>query len=268
MGKTVADYPDAVRRIVETDVPVDATTQAEVRRALSTYGGAQVNAEDRDGNTVADNVADQIVTEDRLVQEFEAAGVLPSESDISKAAQALDDYDFDGRAEAVAEATQDRVATVEDVERAVSERREQARDRPTFREDVEGAVDSVSQDKEFVGQSEDAVADQKARETGAPSRTEYQRQAAQTVAQADTVNPSEVVEDTGSETPVQIIRSESGEAVAATGGPGGEVSQQVADEIGAEYLSAEEVTGEMRTAGSGDSVDLTLRGRKIGEVDV
>lgn len=262
MAKTVADYPDAVRRIVAADVPADATTEADVERALKEANQPQFTSD------VIEGMVDGVLTEERVRDAIQNSGELPSENEISRFADASDDYDLDDRVAAVSDAVADDVATVEQVDRAVRERQEQAGDRPMFREDVEGAVDSVSEEREFVGASPDDVADEQARDLGAPSRTNYERAAAQTVAQADSVTPSDVVEGTGSKTPVQVIRGESGEPVAATGGPGGEVSRQVADEIGAEYMSADEVTSEMRTAGSGDRVDLTLRGRKIGEVDV
>jgi hypothetical protein len=261
MPKTVADYEDAVRRITRSDVPDDATTEAEVRAALSASDSPQVTAE------IASEISESIVTEERVIEAIESTGELPSESEIGAIANVSDDYDLSGRIAEVTEAVDGRVATVEEVDRAVSERRESSSG-PTFREEVETAVSEVGRDQEFVGASEEQVADEQAQRIGAPPETSFRREATQTVAQSEQVTPSEVVDDTGAKTPVQVIRDESGETVAATGGPGGEVSRQVADEVGAEYMSTEEVVDEMSTAGTGDSVDLTLRGRKIGEVDV
>jgi len=261
MPKTVADYEDAVRRITRSDVPDDATTEAEVRAALAASESPQVTRE------IAGEIADSIVTEERVIEAIESTGELPSESEIGSIADVSDDYDLGGRVEQVSQEVGDRIATVEEVDRAVSERRESSSG-PTFREEVETAVSEVGSNQEFVGQSEGEVAERKAREVGAPAETNFRREAAQTVTQSEQVTPSEVVDGTGAKTPVQVIRDESGEAVAATGGPGGDVSQQVAQEIGAEYMSTEEVVDEMSTAGTGGRVDLTLRGRKIGEVDV
>lgn len=260
---TVADYEDAVRRIVRADVPADATDAQAVFDALGGSDSPQVTPE------IAAEIADSIVTTDRVRDAIESTGELPSEGEIDAIAAVSDDYGLGDRADRVADDVRDQVVTAERVDAAVSDRVDQASDRPTFREDVAGAVDAAGQDREFVGQSASEVTDQQARDLGAPARSNYERAAAQTVAQADSVTPSDVVDGTEAKTPAQVIRSESGEAVAVTGGPGGEVSRQVAEQMGAEYMSASEVTGEMRTAGSGGStVDLTLRGRKVGEVDL
>ena len=259
----VSDYDDAVRRIVAADAPDDATDAQALFDALGGSDSPQVTPE------IAAEIADSVVTTDRVRDAIESTGELPTEDEIDSISQVADNYDLDDRADRVADDVREQVATVEQVNDAVQERQEQAGDRPMFREDVEGAIDSVDSDREFVGQSADDVADERARDLGAPARTDYERSAAQTVAQADSVTPSEVVDGTEAQTPAQVIRGESGEAVAVTGGPGGEVSEQVAEEMGAEYLSASEVTDEIRTAGSGgDQVDLTLRGRKVGEVDL
>jgi hypothetical protein len=261
---TVADYEDAVRRIAEADVPDDATTQAEVRQALSGSNAPQVTRE------VADGVADSLVTEERVLDAIEASGELPSEAELGAITDVADDYDLDDRVEAVEDAVRERVATREDVESAVRERQEQAATsgRPTFREDVEGAVDSVGERKEIVGESPDEIVSEQSREIGAPRRSAFERAKAQAVATGDQVTPSEVVDGTTAKTPVSVIRNEAGEAVAATGGPSDETGRRVAEAIGAEYMSTEEVTADMRTEGRGDRVSLTLRGQRIGEVDV
>jgi hypothetical protein len=261
---TMADYPDAVKRIAEADVPDDATTQAEVRQALGGDVGPQVTRE------VADGVADAIVTEERVREAIAESGELPSEGEIDAIVSVSDDYDLEGRVDAVADEVRQDVATVEDVERAVRDRQDQAaaEGRPTFRGDVEGAVDEVAQGKEFVGESPDEVTAEQAREVGAPSETEFRGAAARTIASADSVNPSEVLEGTRSETPVQVIRDTDGGVVAATGAQREELGEQVAEQYGVEYMSAQEVEDSLGTRGTGDRVSLTLGGRKVGEVDV
>jgi hypothetical protein len=215
---------------------------------------------------VINGVVANSVTEERVLEELEGSSDLPSEDAIESIAEFADDYDQGDRVGEVADAVADRVATVEDVDRAVQERVDSSGDRPTFREEVQTAVDSV--DGEIVGPSADEVTSAKAQEIGAPSESDFQRSRAQTVAQAETVTPSDVLDDTGAQTPVQVIEDESGEAVAATGGPSDEIGQRVADEIGAEYRSTSDVVDEFNVSGSGSSVDVTLRGRKVGEVDV
>jgi hypothetical protein len=268
MPKTVADYEEAVSRIVRANVPDDATTEADVRAALAANGSVQVSAEDSNGRTVADNIADKIVTVERVREAIDATGEIPTAGEIDAIADVADDYDLDDRVAEVADQVSREVATIEDVEQAVRERQDQKGTRPTFREDVEGAVDEVAQDKDFLGESPGEVADRQAYDIGAPREDNFRREAATTIASSEQVTPSEVVEGTGAQTSVQVIEDASGEVVAATGGPSDDIGQQVADEVGAEYLSTEQVVDEMSTAGTGDRVDLTLRGQKIGEVDV
>lgn len=258
--KTIADYEDAVRRITQAEVPDDATTQADIRKALAETQSPQVTRE------IADEIADSVVSEERVIEAIQSSGELPSQNEIDAIVDVSDDYDMADRVAEVADSVSDRVATVEDVEAAVESRRQEGK--PTFREEVETAVDEVSREREFVGDSPDNVADRTAREIGAPSETNFRREATQAVAQAEQVTPSEVVEGTSAKTPVQVIEDSSGEVVAATGGPSAETGRQVAEELGAEYMDTQEVVDEMSTAGTGDRVDLTLRGRKIGEVDV
>lgn len=265
MPKTIADYEDAVRRIAGKHVPADATTEADVRRALSDSDvGPQVTRD------VLEGIAENILTEDRVVESIDASGELPSEGEIDAIVSVSDEYDMADRVASVEDAVRSSVATVEDVQGAVRERQEQATasGRPTFREDVEGAVDEVASSKEFVGESPDAVAAEQAREVGAPSETAFRGAAARTIATADSVNPSEVLEGTRSETPVQVIRDTDGGVVAATGAQREELGEQVAEQYGVEYMSAQEVEDSLGTRGTGDRVSLTLGGRKVGEVDV
>lgn len=261
MPKTVADYEDAVRRIARAEVDPNSTTAAEVRSDLHGANTPQLTPE------VAEGVADAIVTEERVLEEIEASGELPTEAEIDVITSVSDDYDLDDRVDAVAEGVSGRVATVEEVEAAVREREAQTFG-PTFREQVETAVDEVASRQEFVGASPGEVSGEQARKIGAPREADFERAAAQTAAKADSVTPSDVVEGTTSKTPVQLIRDTSGDVVAATGGPGGEVAREVADQYGAQYLSADEVVKAMDTEGTGERVSLTLRGREVGEVSV
>jgi hypothetical protein len=262
MPKTVADYDDAVRRIANTEVDPNSTTAAEVRSDLHGANTPQLTPE------VAEGVADAIVTEERVIDAIESAGDLPTEAEIPAIASVADDYELDDRVDAVAESVGKRVATVEDVETAVRERQDQTVG-PTFREQVEAAVDSVEQSgKQFVGESPNEVASEQAREIGAPRETNFRRAATQTVAQAEQVTPAEVLEDTSAQTPVQVIEDSSGEVVAATGGPSEDLGREVAEQLDAQYMSTEQVVDSMDTEGAGERVSLTLAGREVGEVDV
>ncbi|WP_336331122.1 hypothetical protein [Haloarcula sp. CGMCC 1.2071] len=260
----ISDYEDAVRRIVEADVPDDAVTKADVERALIEANIPQYTSD------VIEGMTDAVVTVDRVVEAIQSTGKVPSSSQVDALTDISDDYDMDDRVAEVSSQVREQVATEEDIESAIRERREQAREsnRPTFKQDVEGAVSEVSESKQLVGQSADEVTSEQAREIGAPDETSFRREATQTVAQAEQVNPSEVIDGTSAKTPVQVIEDSSGDVIAATGGPSEDIGSQVADELGAEYLSTEQVVEEMSTAGTGETVDVTLRGRTVGEVDV
>ncbi len=259
---TVADYEDAVRRIADAEVEPDSTTAAEVRSDLHGSRAPQLTPE------VAEGVADAIVTEERVIDAIEATGELPTEAEIPAITSVADDYDLGERVESVAESVSKRVATVEEVEAAIRERQDQTSG-PTFRSHVETAVDEVaSSGQQFVGATEGEVTSQQAREVGAPSETAFRRQATQTVAQAEQVAPADVLEGTSAKTPVSVIEDSSGEVVAATGGPSDEMGREVAEQMDAPYMSREQVVESMDVDGAGDRVDLTLAGRKIGEVEV
>jgi hypothetical protein len=273
---TVADYEDAVRRIAKSDVPDDATTESEVLLALG-KGGPQVTATDQNGRTVAENIADALVTEEKVLGAIEASGDLPTEGEIDAVTRGQDGYDLEDRVQAVRDNVSDRVATVEDVEQAVRERKDQRGTRPTFREHVETAVDSVAQSKEFVGESPDAVATELAREIGAPAQRDFERAAIQTATQGEQTTPKEVLGDQitdrkgigekTTQTPLSVVRSESGETVGVVGSASG-LGQEAANELGAEFIPSKQVTESMSTEGVGESVSLTLRGEVVGEVSV
>jgi len=256
----VSDYDDAVRRIVGEDVPDDAATETDVRRALSGSDSPQVTRE------VAANLAEGIVTEDQVIEALEGSGELPTEGEIESTAGAVDEHGLDDRVDSVAESAKSTIATVEDVRVSVEAEVEGADGQP-FKEDVETGVDRVARDREFVGADADSVAEDEARRVGAPAESDYRGEAAQTVAQGEQVARADVIEDsTSTSSTVSVIRDEGGSPVAAVGDP--ETGQVVAEQRGVEHLTTQEAVDSMETTGSGDSVDLRLRGSKVGEVDI
>ena len=272
---TVADYDEAVRRIAEADVPDGATTDAEVRQALSGANAPQVTRE------VAEGVADAVVTEDGVIEAIEASGELPSEGELSAITDVADEYDLGGRVDEVADAVSDRVATIEDVETAVRERQEQAASsgRPTFREDVETAVNEVADRQEFAGGNPDEVATEQARDLGAPSRSTYERARSSLATGDDQVTPAGVlgeeeatsiqgVAETTASQPSPVINDEGGNPVAVTGAPSQEAGERMAEELGTEYVSINEVNDSIGLEQESGSAHLTFRGSRVGEVDV
>ena len=305
MPETVADYEDAVRRIVRADVSPESTSQREILEDLRDAEAPQITEE------IARDIAEATVSEERVIEAIEASGEIPSAPELAALTKVADDYDLTDRQDAVLDAVRDRVATTGDLERAIERDRpltereaaaavdgigkeirgadrqevvdsivtvEDVTDRvdpasssePVFREDVETVADDMALDSR-VGDSEerlDAVTDAASREIGAPSRSAFERSRAQAVAQADQVNPSEVLDDTSAQTPLFVIRDQSGDAVAATGGPGGETSERVAQEIGVEYQTQEEVVDSIGLEQGDGEAHMTIKGRRFSEVDV
>lgn len=267
---TVADYPDAVQRIANAEVDPNSTTAAQVAQDLSGAEAPQVTRE------VAEGVADAIVTEDRVIETIEKTGELPSEAELGAVASAADDYGMTDRVDAVTDEVSQRVATVEEVREAVGSARRG--DRPTFREDVESAVDQLASRQEFVGESPNEVASDQAREVGAPRRGDYERARTRLAMGDDQVTPADVLGDQATEIsgvgettanqPTALIRDESGDAVALTGAPTQEAGERMAQEIGADYVSINEVNESIGLDQSEGRATLTFRGRDVGEVSV
>lgn len=262
-SKTIADYSDAVRRITNANVDPASTTRAEVRRDLETGDvGPQVTRD------VIDGIVENVLTEDRVLEAIEATGELPNAAELDAMVSVSDDYNQSDRQATVEREIRQSVATREDVQQAVHERQASKGDRPTFREEVETAVDEVASRKQFVGESPDQVAGEQAREIGAPRENDFRRATAQTIAKAEQVTPADVVDGTRAKTPVSVIRDAQGDVVAATGGPSDEIGRQVAEQYGADYMDTSDVESSMNVEGTGDRVSLTLRGQKLGEIDV
>lgn len=269
MSATVADYPEAVDRITEAHVRPEHTTRADVIAALRRDSGPQITPE------VAADLADNILTEERVIEAIDSSGEVPTESEIRAFVDVSDDYDMDDRQGSVEEAIRERVATAEDIDRAVESRR--PTDRPMFREDVESGVSEVASSKEIRGADPDDVVSEEAVERGAPRETDFRGAAARTAGSPDdVVSPADL--GIGSQTTgVSVIRDTSGNPVVAFGGAGQidgrPAGEAVAEELGAEYAGSgteaiESISNDFRTSGTGESVNLTFRGRAVGEVDV
>lgn len=274
VSKNVSDYPDAVDRIVNSDVSPDSTTQEEIIADLRSADAPQITEE------IANDIARVVVSEERVIALIEAGGELPAEGDLEAATGTADDYDMPDRQDAVFDAVRDRVTTTEDVSDAIRRERPTTRSEarnaiqnigkelrgaelqdvadnvvtvddvvrspdvdpesgPVFREDVEAATQDMSAMSE-IGDSEerlDAVTDAASREIGAPSENAFERAQIQAVGGADAVTPANR-DDLSSEsgTGISVIRDESGDPVAAFGGAeqGGVTPEETAQELGAE----------------------------------
>jgi hypothetical protein len=259
MAETIADYPDAVDRIVAANVDPNATTEQQVQQALRAANAPQVTRE------VADMVADEVLTEERVLAAIEGSGEVPSDGEIEAIAAVSDDYDMTDRQAQVAAAIREQVVTVEDVERATQRAVESAEreDRPTFKEDIETALDSETGDKQLLGGEESTVVDEQASQVGAPSETSFRGAVAGAIGGGEQVSGQDAGVSDRSTASV-VVQDEQGNAVAVTGGREDD-GQAIADERGVPYLSQQQFEGELSVSGSGETVDVTLRGRKVAE---
>jgi len=254
---SIAEYPAALRRIVDEDVPDDATTEDEILEALQSSDAPQITPQN------ARDAVDAITTYEDVVAAIENSGEVPRADEIDSVAQALDQYDLD-LTDAVVDDVSGDIATREDFENAV-----QNAD-PTFREDVSDAVDNVASQKDVVGGSADDIVDDLARQASAPTRAEFANAVGE-AAEGDSVRAEEVLDDPPGEGSVNVVRDESGEPVGVQSGGSTKrpTVEAVAEEFGVERVGGTELQSETEVvAEGGGRASLEFRGRKIGEVQV
>jgi hypothetical protein len=271
MAKTdITDHPDAVRRILDANAdygagsPAAPTTEREIVDALRERGGPQVTPE------VAANLAEGVTTEQDIIDAIDAQGELPREAEIGDIAAVLDDYTVPGMSDDVAAAVSDRVVTQDMVDVAVMAA-ETDSDGPLYRDDVERAIDSAADGKQFVGASRGETATRAAREVGAPSREAVQDAAFEAVQErSESTTPAEMDSvDSDGTTPITVIRDTSGEPAAVLGGASAEATEQIAAETGAQvYKSPDSFMEDVEPDGTGRRVDLRAGKSKIGEVEI
>lgn len=253
---SIADYPGALARILDADVPDDATTKDEIESALRSSSAPQITASN------ASDAAEAVTTVEDVVAAVENSGEVPTASEIDSIAQALDQYGLD-RTDAVVDDVQDSIAVREDIEEAVRD------EDPTFKDEVEKAVKSV--DGDIVGGSEESVAQQMAQQAGAPDRQSVVNEVANSERASARSFDADGVEGTGQ---VQVIRDSDGDAVSVVGSGASEAdAQAVASSLGARYEGSGEeglrnVVDNVEPEGRGGSARLKLRGRVIGEAEI
>ena len=297
----ISDYPDAVDRIVDAHVGPDATTRPEILDALDAVG-PQITDE------VAEGIADAIVTEERLLAAIEASGEIPSDAEVDVLGEIADEYDMDDRQREVVDAVRSRIATRESIEAEIESSQATTVDeivdaaeaageirggtvddvieetvsledvvdaldpdsRDVYRTDVEAEVGEQSAGKPVAASSDrlEAVESEAAESIGAPTQEAVERARAQAIVSGDQLTPADVVEDTTAQPPVTVVTDEAGEPVVATGGPGGETSQRVADELGVEYRDQQATLDSMGLDQGDGEATLTINGSRIGEVDL
>jgi hypothetical protein len=249
------DYEDAARRILDANVPDNAVSRADVVDALRTAGDARV------AGGAVDMVLDYALTEEDVYASIEASGELPSDSELGAFVAGTDGVGSEGRRRAVEQAVSDEVVTREMVENSVRA------SSPTYRDEVESAVEGATGRRKMLGASQDEVVDEFAREIGTPRRSDVEGMASSIVRDADSVKVRDVVEGSEANAPVSIVRDEGGDVVAALGRQ--DAAEAVAQDTGGRAISPSELKTELgvRTTG-GSTADVTLGGAKVGEVEV
>lgn len=265
-GANPSDYSDAIQRIIENHVDPTSTSRQEMINDLLNSGATgdeRISATDH-----AQWFTQAVTSEEDLVAALDAAGEVPSRSKVQQVVRQLDEEVSTPNQllTNVANNVQNNIVTTEDIAGEF----ERPTDRPTFREDIEETIDRASEGKEFglVGSDRETVTTELAREQGAPSRSDYQQARSQNLVQnAEFVSPEE--EGISSRTTtVAVLRDSSGEAIAATGGDSRDRAA-IAEQRGIEdFGSLAEAEEQIGVEGSGSTVDLTLAGRKVGEVSV
>lgn len=267
-SKDISDYADAVDRIINKHVDPSDTSQDDIRRALTDSDvGPQVT------DRVVNELVGSVLSEERVIGAIESSGELPSEGEIDAITDVSDDYDMKERRQEVADAIRDRVATQEDVRSAIEI---SSGDGPTYREDVERGIDSVSENKELVGSNRETEIDRQAEEYGAPREAEVQRARLDSVGLSDGPSPSEVLGDRATEidgigdaTATQAtgaIRDTDGNIQAIVDANRTKGSA-VAEELGVEYQSASDVAESFDLQQSRGKARLTYNGETVREFD-
>lgn len=305
----VSEYPDAVRRIVNADVSPDSTTRAEVLDDLRGSAAPQIDEEVAEGVADAVVTEDRalmgIESLGTLPSEAEIEAIVNSDDDYdlddrrqsiidsvrdrvataddvedsiatrrprtrSEVQEAIDAVDGEIRGVDPSEIV-DAITTVEDVSGSID-----TSDGPVFAEDVRETTEDLSTSSQEVGVFDsgdriDEVADQASREIGAPERSDYERARTQAAMPDDAITPADRDDlSSDSKTPINVIRDESGAAVAATGGSsqGGVTPQDTAEELGVEYRDLGEINESIQLRQGDGRAELQIDGRTISEVDV
>lgn len=268
-SKDISDYPDAVDRIMNKHVDPTDVTEDEIRRALSDSDvGPQVT------DRVVNNIVDSVLSADDVIEAIESSGEIPSEAEVDAISDIADEYDMGERQEAVTNAVVDLVATQSDLRSAIESA---SGEEAVYRDDIERAVDSVSQDKSIVGSDADSVIERKADQYGAPSEAEVQRARLDTVGLTDGPSPEEALGDQATEIdgigsgtaddPTGAIRGTDGE-IEAIVDANETKGRAVAEELGVDYQSANDVADSFELEQSRGEARLTYNGETVREFDV
>jgi hypothetical protein len=285
---SIADYPDAVERIVSPDNDSDlsdgATSKEEVKRELSDRG------ENRLTDELIENLADAIVTEGDLRDLVEGADELPDQQTLESLAEIADEYDLGDRTGEIAEQVADDILTEEELtdlasDKATNDEIREAIEQsdstvlgPDVSDIVEdtGTVEDVLDEIDTPTPTEEQIEEIAEQVTDDSGRSEIvaDRAAEETTTQ-EQFN-SEVAQSVGEETPddistgVGVLSDESGEAVAVFGGTSESRREQAADSLEGDVQdlggNVNEALGQIEQVESGSGVEARINGQTITEV--
>jgi hypothetical protein len=284
---TIADYPDAVERIVSPDNDSDlsdgATSKDEVKRELRDRGEHRLTDE------LVENLADAVATEGDLRELVEGADELPDQETLESLAEVADEYDMDARASEIAEQVADDILTEEELDEITSENpttdeiREAIEqsdsdvlgpdisdivEQTTTVEDVLDEIDTPTPTEDQIEDIAEQLADDERSGIVADQAT------AETVTQ-EQFN-SQVAQSVGQETPedistgVGVLSDDSGEAVAVFGGTSESRREQAAESLGGDVQDlggdVNDALGQIEQVESGNGVKAQLDGQTITEI--
>lgn len=299
---SLASDPDAVRRIVDTDLPDGQLTEGQVIDGLTRGGGPRIT------DKVAGGIAEALVTTEDLEAALEQDGQVPEDiMEIHTKTEQQDQYGMSSRVDQIASAAGERfvtkdklrenlrtdnaltdsdvrsaiansgeliggtadglrsdILTVEDVVEDIDSRRT---DDPIFREDVEETVNSRAGGEFNDPERSDKIKDMAASQLGAPSRDEFRQTGADTLRSGRVdidENDPRYPDYTGKGERVSVVRDTDGEIVGVVGS--NRAARVVANAEGAETITGGVSAFSVKQE-PGRAV-LTFNGSEITEVEV
>lgn len=285
---TIADYPDAVERIVSPDsddeLPETATSKEEVKRELRDRG------ENRLTDELIENLADAVATEEDLRELVAGADELPDQETLESLAEIADEYDMGDRASEIAEQVADDILTEEELDEITSENPTTDEIREAIEqsdstvlgpdisdiveqtatvEDVLDEIDSPTPTEEQIEEIAERVADD-------PERSGIVADQAREETVTQEQFNSEVSQSVGQETPddistgVGVLSDDSGEAVAVFGGTSEDRREQAAESLGGDVQdlggNVNEALGQIEQVETGSGVEAQINGQTITAV--
>lgn len=264
----ITDYPGAMRRIWEAHGDNDAIFESDVRDLLR-------ESHTMTQRTINEFVNGGIATIENVVGTLEGRGELPDPVDLASAIQSNSAFDDGSRSQQLADDLGSTLVMQDDINAAV----EAAQDRegPVFADNVESAMRSKTGGKQWVGADENETTQRVRSQLGAVDRSEVD-QARQEAVQFDAgQSPRDVLGDSATDLPgvgdatadqnFGAVRGDDGE-ISAVVSANESAGRAVADELGVDYQSPQDVNSEFEVTQGPGRAELRYRGDTIREFEV